>query len=93
MFTVYGFFIQLLTCTLLLASVNTNAQKVVSVKEVNVNMNFENEGITSVFSKIRDSYGYKFVYDKKDLDNSLKLNGQYQDGLLYGCISRYIKKD
>jgi iron complex outermembrane receptor protein len=92
MFTVYGFFIQLLTCTLLLASGTTNAQKVISVKEVNVNINFENEGITSVFNKIRNSYGYKFVYDKKDLDKSLKLNGQYQDGYLYDVLVDISKK-
>ena len=92
MFTVYGFFIQLLLCSILLASGTTNAQKVISVKEVNVNMNIENEGLTSVFDKIRSSYGYKFVYDKKDLDRDLKLNGQYKDNFLYDVLVDISKK-
>lgn len=92
MFTVYGFFIQLLMCSILLASGTTSAQKVVSVKEVNVNMNIKNEGLTSVFDKIRSAYGYKFVYDKKDVDNKLKLSGQYQDDYLYDVLVDISKK-
>jgi TonB-dependent starch-binding outer membrane protein SusC len=92
MFTVYGFFMQVLLCSVLLASGTTNAQKVVSVKEVSVNMNFENEVITSVFNKIRNSYGYKFVYDNKDLDKKLNLNWQYQDDLFYDVLVDISKK-
>ncbi|MEQ6119468.1 SusC/RagA family TonB-linked outer membrane protein [Reichenbachiella sp. MALMAid0571] len=79
-------------CSILFASGTTNAQKVISVKEVNVNMNIENEGLTSVFDKIRSSYGYKFVYDKKDLDRDLKLNGQYKDDFLYDVLVDISKK-
>ncbi len=92
MFTAYGLFLQLFLCSMLLASGNTIAQKAVSVKEVNVNMNIKNEGLTSVFNKIRSSYGYKFVYDKKDLDSKLKLSGQYEGDFLYDVLVDISKK-
>lgn len=86
MYSIYGLVTQVLVSGMLLASVTTHGQKVASVKEVNVDVNFVNENLKSVFEKIEKLSGYKFVFFEKDLNKKLRLSASYEQGALYDIL-------
>ena len=92
MYSIYGFAIQLFFVSLLLASGNTNAQKVVSVKQMNISVDFSQDNLVSAFSKIESQSGFSFVFDKKDLDKKLRIDGNYKEDLLYDVLLDISKK-
>lgn len=59
----YGTIIQCFSITLLMANTG-NAQNIKSVREHTISVDFQNDDITDVFSKIEKSTEYHFVYDK-----------------------------
>ncbi|MDN5204344.1 TonB-dependent receptor [Fulvivirgaceae bacterium BMA10] len=83
----YGLSIQMILCASLLASGITMGQKVQSVKEIKVSIDFEDKNIISAFNKIEEETGFTFVYLKNEIDKKLKLNGHYQSISLYDLLS------
>ncbi len=92
MYSFYGFTVQLLLCGMLLASANSNAQKALSVKKVNVSVNFSNDNLLTVFKKIEHLSQYHFVFDKKDLDKKVRLSGEYHNDPLYDVLMDIAQK-
>lgn len=92
MMSFYGFLSQVLLCTALLAAGTTNGQKVESLKMVNTTVRFDNDNLTSAFEKIERSSGYSFVFDKKNIDKKIRLNGKYQDEALYNILLAISKE-
>jgi TonB-dependent starch-binding outer membrane protein SusC len=92
MYSLYGIFTQLLLCSMLLAAGNTHGQKAVSVKEVNVDVSFDNENLKSVFTKIEGVSEYKFVFFERDLDKKVRLKGDYKQRALYDILLNIAKE-
>ncbi|MEQ9287909.1 MAG: TonB-dependent receptor [Cyclobacteriaceae bacterium] len=86
MYSFYGLVTQLVLCSVLLATNVTNAQKNVSVKEINVSFNFESDNLISVFEKIEKKTEYIFTYYKKEFDQDISITGSYQDVPLYQVL-------
>jgi len=86
MYSLYGILTQFLLVGMLLAAENTHGQKVESVKDVNVNLNFDEEKIETVFSKIENLTEYKFVFFEKDLRSDIRLSGNYQNKTIYNIL-------
>ncbi len=92
MMSFYGFLSQILLCTALLAAGTTNGQRIESLKTVNTTVRFENDNLESAFEKIEQSSGYSFVFDKKNIDKKVRINGQYQNEALYDILLAISKK-
>ncbi len=85
-YTLNTFLVFILFSGAILASVKTNAQNNMSVRNIQVDLKFENEKLTTVFSKIKEQSGLEFVYNKKDLNTQSKFNGQYRNKPLYDVL-------
>ncbi len=92
MYSFYGLSLQFLLGGLLLAAGDSNAQKATSVKEVNVSIDFSDDNLIAVFEKIEKLSDYNFVFDKKDLDRRVRLNGNYKEDALYNVLMDISKK-
>ena len=86
MYSFYGLVTQLVLCSILLATNVTNAQKNVSVKEINVSFNFESDNLISVFEKIENNTDYIFTYYKKEFDKNISISGDYKNVPLYQVL-------
>ena len=86
MYSLYGLITQVLVAGMLLAAEETHGQKVASVKDVNVDLNFNNETIEMVFSKIESLTEYKFVFFEGDLSTKIRLSGNYENNTLYNVL-------
>ncbi|MEQ6120815.1 TonB-dependent receptor [Reichenbachiella sp. MALMAid0571] len=92
MYSFYGLSLQFLLYGLLLAAGESNAQKATSVKEVNVSIDFSDDNLITVFEKIEKLSDYNFVFDKKDLDKRVRVNGNYKEDALYNVLMDISKK-
>ena len=75
-----------LLTTVLLASESTFGQKVLSVKQVNVDVSFNNDRMKAAFTKLELQSGYRFVYFENDLDNRVRIKGNYKQTPLYEIL-------
>lgn len=69
-YALYGFFAQLFLFNVIVAE-NANGQKMVSVKEVGINLNVENSTIGKLFKEIETKTNFKFSMDKFELKSEL----------------------
>ena len=76
-FSIYGFVMQAVTLTFLIAA-DINAQHIKSVKESVINLNIRNAGLEEIFREIENKTHYTFHYDRKiiDKDFTTSLNGK-----------------
>lgn len=72
-YSTVGIFIQCLLISIAVAS-DINAQQVKSVKEVVLELEFQNARLIEVFSKIESLTDYEFVYHENDLPASVRFN-------------------
>lgn len=70
-YVAYGTFAQILIMNLLLAG-NSNAQKAVSAKEVDISIQLENNSVKNIFDAVEDLTDFSVSYDKNELGNKLK---------------------
>ena len=85
-YTLNTFLVFVLFSGAILASSETNAQKNMSVKDIQIDLNFENDKLTTVFNKIKEQSGLEFIYNKKDLNGHAKFKGAYQNESLYNLL-------
>lgn len=69
-YALYGFFAQLFLFNIIVAE-NANGQKMVSVKEIGINLNVENSTISKLFKEIENKTNFKFSMDKFELKSEL----------------------
>ncbi|MFT7035963.1 MAG: TonB-linked SusC/RagA family outer membrane protein [Cyclobacteriaceae bacterium] len=69
-YALYGFFAQLFLFNIIVAE-NANGQKMISVKEVGINLNVENSTISKLFKEIENKTNFKFSMDKFELKSEL----------------------
>ncbi|MEQ9289103.1 MAG: TonB-dependent receptor [Cyclobacteriaceae bacterium] len=91
-YVVYGIFIQVLLINLLLAD-STNAQKALSVKEVDISILEENSNVKKLFEALEKMTDFNVHYDKVELGKKLKRtvtlsSGQMRVSDLLIAISR-----
>lgn len=70
-YVAYGIFVQILIMNFLLAG-NSNAQKAVSAKEVDIFIQLENNSVKNSFNAVEDLTDFSVSYDKNELGNKLK---------------------
>ena len=71
-FALYGFLVQLLAFNTLLAT-NTNAQRIVSVKDIFLDMGSKEMSIVQTFRYIESNTNLKINYEEKDIDGNLRI--------------------
>ncbi len=71
--TLYGFAIQCLMLTTLLASTG-NAQQIESVKKVYISLELQDATLLEAFREIESQTDYKFAYDNQDLKKRSKIS-------------------
>ncbi len=86
MYSFYGLVTQLFFCGLVLASGPSHAQKNVSVKETYASFSFKSSDLVSVFEQIEKITNYSFTYDKRELDEKIKISGKYRDASVYQVL-------
>ena len=86
LYSSFGLIAQLIFCSLLFAAEATIAQKVVSVKEIKINLKFKANSIISVMEEIENETDYTFVYTKRQLDDNIIINGVYENISLYEVL-------
>ncbi len=87
MYSFYGIIAQLICCTFILAAEGTNAQSSVSVKEIKVNVKFENDDLITVFKKIEQETDLIFVFNKDEISKSkVRINHDYSEGSIYDVL-------
>ncbi|MFY0653796.1 MAG: DUF4974 domain-containing protein, partial [Cyclobacteriaceae bacterium] len=91
MYSLSGILAQAFLCSMLFAS-SSAAQKVVSVKEVTISVDFTNDNLTTVFEKLEESSGYNFVFSKKDLNKNVKVSGTYKKNAFYKVLMDISKQ-
>ena len=79
LYSSFGLISQLIFCSLLFAAESTIAQKVVSVKEISIDLKFQASSIISVMEEIENETNYTFVYSKRQLDDNIIINGVYKN--------------
>ncbi|MEQ9289912.1 MAG: SusC/RagA family TonB-linked outer membrane protein [Cyclobacteriaceae bacterium] len=77
-YAIYGFLIQCIGFTLLLAS-EGNAQKFKSVKDTYVQVGFENANLSEVIKRIESLTDYKFIYQNKLFRNKKDLRVELEN--------------
>ncbi len=86
MYSIYGLSIQFLLCGLLLASSNIMGQKALSIKEIRLSVNFQNDNVLNAFEKIEAETEFSFVYLKNEIDRKLRLNAGYDNISMYDLL-------
>lgn len=87
MFSFYGLVAQLICCSFLLAAEGGKAQSSMSVKEIKVDLKFENDNLVSAFNKIEKATNLVFVYNKQDITkNKVRINNEYSEGSIYDVL-------
>ena len=76
-FSFYGFILQLVVAATLMANVSP-AQQNKSVKEVKLNIRYENAGILDVFNLIENKTTFKFFYESKYIDPAVRV--KFEEG-------------
>jgi TonB-linked SusC/RagA family outer membrane protein len=82
---IYGFIIQILCFTLLLAE-NSQAQKAYNVKEVYISLQFQDEPFIRIMNKIESLTTFKFTYNQEDLKSIGSLSGKFEKASLYDIL-------
>ncbi|MEQ9290217.1 MAG: SusC/RagA family TonB-linked outer membrane protein [Cyclobacteriaceae bacterium] len=92
MYSFYGFITQILIGTAILAAEVSVAQKNTSVKETHISFNFSAKNLETVFREIEEKTNFTFVYTAKEIDQRVKLDGQYNNAPLYEVLLDISKK-
>ncbi|MEQ6120018.1 TonB-dependent receptor [Reichenbachiella sp. MALMAid0571] len=71
---------------ILLATGEINAQKNTSVKQIQIDINFQNDNLITVFEKITQETGLEFIYNKREFRNQVKFNRKYKNQSLYDVL-------
>lgn len=90
-FIFYGSFLQVLFVGMLVANTG-NAQEQLSVKQVYVNLDLKNANITEVFKVIESQTNFKFFYDRKSIDRSIKLDLNFYSASLHDVLLKMSKE-
>ena len=89
----YGFFLQLMCINLLLAS-NGNAQNRFDLKEVNMNLEFQDNSLKEVFEILSKNSEFYFIYDRDILSKTqsvnLKIRNESLESILYSLAASTI---
>lgn len=75
--TLYGLIVQCMALSVVFAS-RVDAQKIMSVNEVYINIDFKNENLEKVFNKIESATQFNFSYYKQDIDRSIRFSASNQ---------------
>ncbi|MEQ6120899.1 SusC/RagA family TonB-linked outer membrane protein [Reichenbachiella sp. MALMAid0571] len=87
MYSFYGILAQFICFTFLLASEGSKAQSSKSVKDIMVNLTFENDDLTTVFNKIEKKTDLTFVFNKRDVSKSkIRISKKYSEGSIYEVL-------
>ncbi|MCG8309568.1 MAG: SusC/RagA family TonB-linked outer membrane protein [Cytophagales bacterium] len=77
--TIYGFLAQLIFLNLLWAHPgNAQVNRILSVKDYQIEIRFQNAKLIDVFKQIEQKTGYHFAYDAERLDRDFVLNKRYR---------------
>ena len=87
MYSFYGLLAQIICCTFLLAAEGSKAQSSKSVKDIKIDVAFENDDLTTVFSKIEQKTDLTFVFNKRDVVKSnTRISKKYSEGSIYEVL-------
>ena len=89
--TMYAIVINCLFFSNLLAT-GSNAQKVQSVKDVRVSLQFKGAEVKDVFRAIERQTAFSFSYKEEDLKNNLKVNARYRRSSVADILMDLSKK-
>lgn len=86
--TIQILIVQLCCCTMVLATGSTNAQgkKAPSVKEVQIDISFQNDDLLTAIRKLEKATDYRFVYFERDLDKDYRLSTSYERKTVYDVL-------
>jgi TonB-linked SusC/RagA family outer membrane protein len=73
-YSIFGLLLQIMLLQLVLASGSNAQQKIQSVKEVIIEIGFEEARLPEVFAKIEDITNYRFFFHKSDFDQNFRFN-------------------
>ncbi len=92
-YSFYSVTIQLMFCGLVLATEPGNAQgKVEHVKDVIIDLSLNQDDLISSFRKIESKTEFHFVFDKKDIDDNVRISNEYRDQSVYEILLDLSKK-
>lgn len=77
----YGVLVQCFLVNMLWA-IKSDAQKVKSVKEVHIDLSFNNNSLIEVFNAIESQSNFKFNYSDDDVAGEKRINKNYQDATI-----------
>ena len=87
MYSFYGILAQFICFTFLLASEGTKAQSSKSVKDIVVDVTFENDDLATVFNKIENKTDLTFVFNKRDVSkNKVRVSKKYSEESIYEVL-------
>ncbi|MCC5932195.1 MAG: SusC/RagA family TonB-linked outer membrane protein [Cyclobacteriaceae bacterium] len=90
-YALYGILIQTMFLSLIIASPG-NAQRILSVRDVNVQLQLEDTDLFTVFKRIEKSTDYHFAYNKNDIDRKIKITQNFQGNSLYDVLA-YLSQE
>ena len=91
-FVFYGIVLQCFFASFLLA-LNSEAQRIQSVKEVYVKLDFQDASLKEVFSIIERSTGYTFAYEREVITSKFNFNRSYNESTSLSDVLLDISKE
>jgi len=91
-FVLYGIVLQCFFASFLLA-LNSEAQKIQSVKEVYVKLNFKDVSLKEAFKIIENNTGYSFAYEREVINSKVSFNRSYNNATSLSDILLDISKE
>lgn len=87
MYSFYGILAQFICFSFLFAAEGSKAQSSKSVKDILVNVVFDNDDLATVFHKIEEQTDLTFVFNKRDVTKSkLRISKEYSEGSIYEVL-------
>jgi len=87
MYSFYSLVAQLICCTILIAAEETKGQSYKSIKDINVNIRFNNDDLTTIFQKIEKESDLIFVFNRTDISKSkVRISKEYSQESMYEIL-------
>lgn len=90
-YTISGLLAQVIFINLIFAS-DLSAQKAKSIEEVYIAIQLDNAKLEEAFDEIESKSGYRFAYEKKDLDKKVRISLNMQNSTLRDVLMEISKE-
>jgi len=81
----YGFILQCVVAGLLIAN-DGNAQRAANIRNINISVHFDNDGLMEAFQKIERQTDLTFTFNQSDINQDVKLRKRYSNESLYDVL-------